>query len=627
VDSRGRVTPWGNSWSVDWWVGADDRWHFPSSDDGIRQRLLSLTPVVETAMRIPGGDAVQRVYAVRGAGRSDELLVIELENRSPAPFAVAWAVQPLEPHGFGRVDLTDRTAMVDGRPALYLPRRPPRLALARPGGAELPTVVASGGAVEVFAQSPLDSAGEAQAAFIYPLAHRATMRVAVPLVAGSQAGAGGRRSPRRPSRGQRQAFLPPPAVLPDAAAAARAWQAQTRRGCQVELPPGRMADAIAANRRFLLLAHSGEAGGARTLAETASVLVALDRWGFEGEAAGIMAEFPTCQRLDGRIALPRSSAPDEPGANGAVLWSIGEHHRLSGAAGPGPDLVAMIAAAAAWIERVRHGARRDPIAEGLVPSRGRPARFSYADSLWSLRGLLDAAELLAAAGEDRAASTAACWAAALRADLDTSLRLQAARSGQMALPPGPGGSVSAASTAVLAGCSPLGLYPPAHPALGATVEAIRSRLRAPAASLDSTLPALQLAAVELMAGDRRAVARIAGVLDAAGDTWTWPRAETTAGFCSLSRDLLVRDAPGGLALCSALPEEWRGQALEVHDAPTAAGPLSFAIRWHGHRPALLWELQRRQDHPVMLSAPGLDPRWTTVEPSGDVLLSAAGADA
>ena len=46
----------------------------------------------------------------------------------------------------------------------------------------------------------------------------------------------------------------------------------------------------------------------------------------------------------------------------------------------------------------------------------------------------------------------------------------------------------------------------------------------------------------------------------------------------------------------------------MHDLPTAAGRLSFAIRWHGERPALLWELEPHEGiGPVLLTTPALDP--------------------
>src|SRR5437899_1691129 len=128
VDPRGLVTPWFDGWSLDWWIGADDRWHFPSRELNVRQSLMRDSPVVETAMRVPGGDAVQRVYAVQA---DEELAVVEVENRSSVPFAVAFGVRPYNPEGLAvveRIALLDRTVTVDGRPAVLFPRLPPAMA-------------------------------------------------------------------------------------------------------------------------------------------------------------------------------------------------------------------------------------------------------------------------------------------------------------------------------------------------------------------------------------------------------------------------------------------------------------------------------------------------------------------
>ena len=84
-----------------------------------------------------------------------------------------------------------------------------------------------------------------------------------------------------------------------------------------------------------------------------------------------------------------------------------------------------------------------------------------------------------------------------------------------------------------------------------------------------------------------------------------------ADFLSFVRTMLVREETGGLALCSMLPDDWMGQGLEVHQAPTQFGPISFAVRWHGQRPALLWDLETRNPEagPVRIAAPGLDPAF------------------
>jgi hypothetical protein len=103
----------------------------------------------------------------------------------------------------------------------------------------------------------------------------------------------------------------------------------------------------------------------------------------------------------------------------------------------------------------------------------------------------------------------------------------------------------------------------------------------------------------------------------------WAAAE----LLTFVRDLLVRevdagdDVDGGLALSSLVPTGWYGQGWEVHDAPTAQGHLSYAVRWHGDRVALLWELASHEGvGPVRLTAPGLDPSWSTTERRGEALL-------
>jgi hypothetical protein len=91
---RARVTPWGEVVPADgspplaWWVAASDRWHVPATEPAVRQRLLQDAPVVETAMRVSGGDVVHRAYAVGDGGG---LTVVEIENESVLPVAVVFS--------------------------------------------------------------------------------------------------------------------------------------------------------------------------------------------------------------------------------------------------------------------------------------------------------------------------------------------------------------------------------------------------------------------------------------------------------------------------------------------------------------------------------------------------------
>jgi hypothetical protein len=129
---RADVTPWGRvePWSgapLDWFVAASDRWHVPSQEASVRQRRVDGTAVVETRVKVPQGDAVQRVWSVADAGG---LTVVEVENESPSPIAVAF----------------DRRDVRTERPVADVPIE----------GIDLP-----------------------EAAFVVPVGHRAKVRVAI----------------------------------------------------------------------------------------------------------------------------------------------------------------------------------------------------------------------------------------------------------------------------------------------------------------------------------------------------------------------------------------------------------------------------------------------------------------
>ena len=649
VDPRGLVTPWFDGWSLDWWIGADDRWHFPSRDSGVRQQLVDAAPVVETLMRVPSGDAVHRAYAVPAGG--EDLVVVEIENRSPVPFVVALAVRPYNPEGLAvveRIRLHRGVVTVDGRPALLLPKAPARTAAATFADGDVASIVTGGRAGESFPENLRCDVGLASAAFLFPLPHTATLRVAVPLDAEHRT----RRRGLTRRRVARTPELPP--ALPASADVARGWAAQTRRGMQLDLPAGRLAEAVEANRRYLLLFHDGDevTPGPYTyhrfwFRDAAYLLAAMGQYGFDREVAEVLRSYPRRQHLDGFFFSQRQ----EWDANGSALFAMAEHWRLT------RDLTCIDADAVArgvrWIERKRKAKRRrrDPSLAGLMPASISaehlgPFDYYYWDSLWSLRGLLDGATLLAALGHGEAAAQASEWAEAMRGDIDRSIAIVAERTGMDALPAGPRRRIDPAAIGSLVACWPLHLRAADDPAIAATATVIRDRFCIDRAFFQAishtglgTYLTMQLASVELEAGDRRALDRLQWMVDAATPTFTWPEAIhpqlgggcmgdghhgwAAAEFLSFVRRLLVREVADGLALCTMLPAAWDHQPLDVRNAPTHAGLLSFSVRWHGERPALLWELTPHADvGSVRITCPGLDPAWSTQEPRGEALLAA-----
>jgi hypothetical protein len=125
-------------------------------------------------------------------------------------------------------------------------------------------------------------------------------------------------------------------------------------------------------------------------------------------------------------------------------------------------------------------------------------------------------------------------------------------------------------------------------------------------------------------GDQTAARDVALLLDQA--TFNDPELDESdsAGVVATVRRMLVTHADSTKRELLLLPSpavEWQGENVAAHDVPTRFGRLSFAVRWHGTRPAVLWELDGREDDPVTLRAPRLDPGWRSTQARGEALLA------
>ena len=84
----------------------------------------------------------------------------------------------------------------------------------------------------------------------------------------------------------------------------------------------------------------------------------------------------------------------------------------------------------------------------------------------------------------------------------------------------------------------------------------------------------------------------------------------------LERGLVMANVVA-VELLTALPTAWFGQSVEAHDVPIGRDRVGFALRWHGARPALLWECSA----PRLLVCPRLDASWATEQARGEALLA------
>lgn len=105
-----------------------------------------------------------------------------------------------------------------------------------------------------------------------------------------------------------------------------------------------------------------------------------------------------------------------------------------------------------------------------------------------------------------------------------------------------------------------------------------------------------------------------------------PPAQAPAGLAVIAwaESLLAKGSPSG-GVCEVLPhgipETWWGASFDCHGL--VADPfrsLSYAVRWHGARPALLWETKGSPG--LVLTGGRADREWHSTDPSGETLLAA-----
>jgi hypothetical protein len=569
VDPRGAVVPVTGGWSLDWLVRAEDRWHRPAREAaGIRQRAHTGAPVPETACRVPGGDIVQRVFGATMPGDLGDAVVVEIENTTSVPVAIAFAVRPVDLLGVGAITTIgwdDTTVLVDGRPSVLFDRRPAQGAVGDGGLDSLTAVLADGASDEAFAPRR-DPLGLANAAFVVPLPHRASLRVVLPL------------------RGDRRDRPSLEGVAPTGDDVVRGWDAHADRATRIELPDERLSHLYAAAVRTLLLASGDGAVAAPhgnedrwTVAAEARIVRALHLVGLHEPANAVVRRRGDEFELDGWF---RRESPSLA-RNAAIFHAVGDAWTLSHDRATVDAVIGPTVKAAHWSERFR--ARR---------SRAIANAEAYAlhDALSSL------AHALVGVEQPDAAQDVAAFAARFVLDHEPEPPVDTSR---IEIPAG----------------APAGLD-----------------------SLATVDGAITLAA----AGDERALLAVSWLTEVAGEHGRWPtfvhpRLGTGCGgsgddpvvaaaTVELMRTFALHVDGRTIALLPLVPTGWLGQPVDVRDAPTPHGRCSFSIRWHGERPALLWELVTaapdNEGTPFEITIPGLDPAFRTEQRAGEALLAA-----
>ena len=486
---------------IGWWIGAEDRWYIPEREITIRQSLVQGSPVVMTAIRIPGGDATHTVFgAVQGPR---ELAVVEIANKARAPIVCVLTVSG---PGARNVSVDGTTVRVDGFALLTLPRPPMRTASAL-SLADLETIVTAGGAAEGLIGLGTDHA--CAFALMLPVSQATSVRASLLVGASSTIAMNG---------------SPVLGSLPDVHTAASGWGVHLARGPRLASPDPERNELVRALVGGALLAAEPLIADASTSVRTRAVLArAFDSVGLHAEAGALLDAIDEHQGRGGLVddesAVGASGDRSQSALTTALVVEALAHHAWVTADTIFAETFAPAAAGA--VEAIIRTVRKDESLRSLLACAG------------SLRALF------ITANDPRAAAQAkTMWER-----FGSPWPLPAA-----ALPPLPASSSG-------------GSFVPDDP-------------------------------LRLAAAIRAAVDDLAGV------------------------------GPDGVVdLFAGFAPSWRGSSFEVRNVAVPGGRLSAAVRWHGQRAALLWEVDG--PHDVTITCRSIDPGGSAEGRRGDALLSSS----
>jgi hypothetical protein len=538
VDGAGAVRLADRDWVLDWMVATEAGWQAVTDAGTLRQQLVERAPVVETTLRLDGGQLVHRAFVAADRDGASAA-VVEVRNDSPHAVGLALVFRPasvgeaMPPVTWRRDGAGETIVSIDDHAVAVLPD--PAGVVTADGDDDLVRALADAASESADAEgSTARGSGVARVALIRPLPHTLTTRVSLSPAAGV--------SPTR---------------VADAEAVARGWARHTRGGCRVELPEPVLGDLVTASRAQVLLAVRAdrEDVGIGPAAADARLADALMSMGQGRLAAGLGARWLT--RLGTRGLVDDGSASGVA-ATGATLEILGR---------AAPDLE--VDEVQEWLPEVTG------MLVGLdkTERRGEPHRW---DRFWADAGRRGAVAVLRRVGQDDAADQV----------------------GARVRSPDGGRAATHGAEGIL------GTLDDRAP------EAVswRRMLAARAAIGQGRWPEDDLRWL-LAATDRTGVMPL-GVDDHL----------VAAEVVALWRDLGATERPDGtVMLLPAVRLRWLGHPLEAHDVAIGSGSVGFAIRWHGERPALLWETKGLEGR--RLSCPGLDPDWSTTEARGDALLA------
>lgn len=589
VDSAGSVSLRDHQWTIDIWIGAEDRWHFLPTEATVRQAWVRNAPVVETRVRVPGGDIIARAFAARIQVETveDSGVVIEVENQTGVPVALGFAIRAHDLDGTPRRDLTTLTfdgprILFNGDPLMYLSRHPSRVI----GGSRTELLDRLNDEVQA---DPFHKSGDqtfqaadgVEGVAIVPLPHTQVVKALLP----------------RPVK-QKRRVRPSTEHLgvdwhaPEAESVASGWQLHIDAGAHFSvedplvesLQRSSIATLLSAGTdRFGDIPRSREeatqpsdTGGRFTAAQRAAILAEFyHRFGYSDAAEPLARALIAAQGIRKIVRLQ-----DKSDGTLALLWVTASLLGGKKADQWHDDLIGPVAKA---LHAIDTSLRRGKSASFIASLGGKRAVIS---------ALANLGPALAGAGQPDVAARTVELVQALEPIADSN--------------PTAANSTASPHTQLDATLA------------GWTLEALQ------AIRQSDVSPEREAAYIAAMRCHDHGVIADRNDNNVPAGSWGFDPI-AVASRLLLIADTAVVDDFEGIDILHGIPKVWLGRSLEANRFVTSWGTVSYAIRWHGENAALLWEITPHDSIDTnratpRLTATSLDPTWEGSGWSGEGLL-------
>ena len=612
VDPRGLVTPLPREWSVDAWLAEDEEVLFPSLLPEASQEFNPDAPRITTSVEWRSlrlrTDAF--VAAIRG-GR--DVLFCQASATNMASYArrvrLCLSIRPFGVEGvapIGKIEFpSPRVAFVDGTIGVVVSDTPDFIAGGNSkGGDSARRIGGQQAGSNLHVISCPEGLANAVMGFDLDLRGNTTRSVAYSIALGPRSDL--RRVPLKHS--WRVSFAK------RLKAHERAWESEVRGALALDIGDEKLQKLFDTSRSTLLELHDGEfiSPGPYLyhhfwFRDAAPMLRALDVLGFSKRVRSSIDGFHRRQTDEGFYRAPGG----EWDSNGAVLWLVLQHYRLSRSNLWLKHLYPSLAKAGKWIVRMLKSRDSAPGSiPGLMPRSLSAEHLGtvdqyYWDSFWSLAGLESVAEVAREVGSTKDALFFTSAAESLRQTLVQSFEDVGQQLGTALIPSTPTRPFDESAIGSIACLYPLDLFDKDNVSAGNTLNALIDRFfdahgfyHPIIHSGYNAYLSLQAAHALLNAGEIDRAWNIAdAVMRLASPTGAFPEAihpRTGGGAMGdghhgwaaaevvlFVRDALVREKGTTLEIFPGVGKRLirRGQNLIVRNAQSAFGTVDVALEF------------------------------------------------